>query len=203
MTNETEQEIKKQETQKIRKVSTGAWWKSFKKKKVEKNSRANEQAQEVKAKPGAPEKTQPAEPEQIKPAPQIPEQGQPQAQTPDQADISQNSATSPSGRAACKGSTGNHTGTSRDHRSPGGKEKTLAQAPEARQETRCCATICKGRKQARSSRTGQGPRRGAKGAPGNQDEKHALEGKQGKPQQTGPCAKGKKRPKQAGKGGQH
>ncbi|WP_339134810.1 MAG: Rne/Rng family ribonuclease [Candidatus Electrothrix sp. GW3-4] len=69
MTNETEQEIKKQETQKIRKVSTGAWWKSFKKKKVEKNSRANEQAQEVKAKPGAPEKTQPAEPEQIKPAP--------------------------------------------------------------------------------------------------------------------------------------
>ncbi|RWX50870.1 ribonuclease E [Candidatus Electrothrix marina] len=52
MTNETEKETtEQQETEKIRKVSTGAWWKSFKKKKAEKNVRGNDQVQSIKAKP--------------------------------------------------------------------------------------------------------------------------------------------------------
>ncbi|CAK8715705.1 Ribonuclease E [Candidatus Electrothrix aarhusensis] len=44
MTNEAKKEsLEQQETQKIRKVSTGAWWKNFKKKKAEKNDQGNDQ----------------------------------------------------------------------------------------------------------------------------------------------------------------
>ena len=52
MTNKTENETQEQqETPKIRKVSTGAWWKSFKKKKVEKNDRGNDQVKPIKVEP--------------------------------------------------------------------------------------------------------------------------------------------------------
>jgi ribonuclease E len=70
MTDATEKEIaQQQETEKIRTVTTGAWWKSFKK-KAEKNDRGNDQVQAaevnpvepkpIKAKPVTPEKPRPA-----------------------------------------------------------------------------------------------------------------------------------------------
>jgi ribonuclease E len=70
MTDATEKEIaEQQETEKIRTVTTGAWWKSFKN-KAEKNDRGNDQVQAaevksvkpkpIKAKPAAPRKTRPA-----------------------------------------------------------------------------------------------------------------------------------------------
>ncbi|CAK8721879.1 hypothetical protein KKHLCK_11135 [Candidatus Electrothrix laxa] len=51
MTNETEKETKEQlKVKKIRKVSTGAWWKNFKKKKAEKNDQGNDQVKAAEAK---------------------------------------------------------------------------------------------------------------------------------------------------------
>ncbi|MCW5211675.1 Rne/Rng family ribonuclease, partial [Desulfobulbus sp. TB] len=69
MTNETKKETNKQsETKKIRKVTTGAWWKNIKKKKATKKTLESDPAKKtVPAKPASPEKPQPATGQQDKP----------------------------------------------------------------------------------------------------------------------------------------
>lgn len=69
MTNETKKDPKEQqETKKIRKVTTGAWWKNIKKKKVTKKTLESDPAKKtVQAKSASPEKPQPATAQQDKP----------------------------------------------------------------------------------------------------------------------------------------
>ncbi|WLE96397.1 MAG: Rne/Rng family ribonuclease [Candidatus Electrothrix communis] len=72
MTNETEKKTKEQpKTEKIRKVSTGAWWKNFKKKKAEKTDQGNDQIKAVEVKPtkAKPVKATPVEAKSVEPKP--------------------------------------------------------------------------------------------------------------------------------------
>ncbi|XCN74005.1 MAG: Rne/Rng family ribonuclease [Candidatus Electrothrix aestuarii] len=76
MTNETEKEKNEQQpSQTIRKVTTGAWWKSFKKKRVEKSTQVNGKAKEE-AKGVTSRKSQQAKPAKKKQVAQTPQPSQ-------------------------------------------------------------------------------------------------------------------------------